>query len=326
MARGGSIGATGCRRRECLSTKQLQQSTYIPSAPHFFKSSHWLLAAFLHVMVGVHAFGGDLTSGTPPPKERITEIPFALYAGYLIVVEGRIGNLDHQNLLIDTGTSPSMIDKSVEVKLKLQGAAGGIALFNTSVSGERVTLPQLELGPLQRRNLQVMVTDFSKIARGVGTRIDAVIGLDVLGESSFTIDYQKHKIYFRSTQERHSAPFTAGPRFITVDLKAGGRQLRLLLDTGTPHLVLFKRALINLDYDPSVVTGTGQNISGTISYGNIVLPQARFGNDDLGPARASVVASQESAASEYDGLIGLSMLRPKRLSFDFEHQVLGWTN
>jgi len=326
MARTGGIGATSSRRHEALSTKHPQQSKKVSAAPHLFKSSPWILAAFLHFLLSALALGGDLTSGSPPPNERITEILFTLYGGYLIVVEGRIGNLDHQKLLIDTGTSPSMIDRTVSAKLGLQGATSGIALFNKSVSGERVILSQLELGPLQRRNLQVMVTDFSKISSSVGTRVDAVVGLDVIGATSFTIDYQKHKIYFRSTQERHSAPFTAGQRFITVDLKTGGRQLRLLLDTGTPHLVLFKSALTNLDYDPSVVTGSGQNISGTISYGNIVLPQARFGNDEVGPARASVVASQDNAGADYDGLIGLTMLRPKRLSFDFEHQILGWSN
>ncbi len=326
MARTGSIGGTSSGRHESLSTKHSQQSTKGFGTSPFFRSPHWILAAFLPFLLSALALGGDLTSGSPPPKERITEIPFTLYGGYLIVVEGRIGNLDHQNLLFDTGTSPSMIDRAVSAKLGLQGATSGIALFNKSVSGERVILPQLEVGPLQRRSLQVMVTDFSKISASVGTRVDAVIGLDVMGATSFTIDYQKHKIYFRSTQERHSAPFTPGPRFITVDLKTGGRQLRLLLDTGTPHLVLFKSALTNLDYDPSVVTGSGQNISGTISYGNIVLPQARFGNDEVGPARASVVASQENGGAEYDGLIGLTMLRPKRLSFDFEHQILGWSN
>ena len=230
MARTGSIGGTSSGRHESLSTKHSQQSTKGFGTSPFFRSPHWILAAFLPFLLSALALGGDLTSGSPPPKERITEIPFTLYGGYLIVVEGRIGNLDHQNLLFDTGTSPSMIDRAVSAKLGLQGATSGIALFNKSVSGERVILPQLEVGPLQRRSLQVMVTDFSKISASVGTRVDAVIGLDVMGATSFTIDYQKHKIYFRSTQERHSAPFTPGPRFITVDLKTGGRQLRLLLD------------------------------------------------------------------------------------------------
>ncbi len=322
--RKGSIGATRKVRHEGLPTKPPQQSTKVRGNSH--RSSRWIFSALFPLTVVALTFAGDLTSGTPPPKDRMTEIPFTLFEGYLIVVEGRIGNLDHQNLLIDTGTSPSMIDRSIFAKLGLQGTASGIALFNKSVSGERAILPELELGPLQRRNLEVMVADFSKIAGRVGTRIDAVIGLDVMGATSFTIDYQKHKIYFRSTQERHSAPFTAGPRFITVDLKTGGRQLRLLLDTGTPHLVLFKNALTNLDYDPTQVTGSGQNISGTIAYGNIILPKARFGSDEVGPTRASVVPGQQNAGTEYDGLIGLSMLRPKQLSFDFEHQVLGWSN
>jgi predicted aspartyl protease len=286
----------------------------------------WWLFAVLQCTLCALAFGGDLTTVAPPPKGGSADIPFDLYQGYLIMAEGRIGGLAHQNLLIDTGTSPSMIDKSVAARLGLQGVSSGISLFNKNLPAEGVVLPSLEFGPLRRKNLQVMVADFSKIAHGLGTHIDAVIGLDVMGATNFTIDYQKHRISFRASEQRHSAAFTAGAQFITVSLKAGNRQLHLLLDTGTPHLVLFKDALQNLDYDPTSQTGSGQNISGNVSYGTVILPQARFGTEDVGPQRASVVASRHTPENTVDGLIGVSVLRPKRISFDFDRQLLEWSN
>jgi predicted aspartyl protease len=288
------------------------------------RGRRWVLAAVLQSGAIACAFAGDLT--VPPPKNQISDIPFTLYRGYLIVVDGRLGNLEHRNLLIDTGTSPSMIDKSVSAQLRLQGTTRGLSLFNKSLTAESVTLPDVQIGPLHRRDLPVIATDFSKVEAGLGTHIDAVIGLDVLGTTSFTIDYQKRRISFHASLERYSASFTTGQQFITVDLKAGNRQLHLLLDTGTPHLVLFRRALHNLDYDWTALTGTGQNISGEVSYGTIILPQTRFGSEDVGPQRASVVASQQNIENDYDGLIGLSLLHPKRLSFDFDREVLGWSN
>jgi len=187
-------------------------------------------------------------------------------------------------------------------------------------------LPDLELGPLHRVNLPVMVADFSKVGKGLGIRVDGVIGLDVLGATGFTIDYQKSRILFHASQQRHSASFAADPQFITVNLKSGGKDLRLLLDTGTPHLILFTDSLRNLDYDWSAATGTGQNISGTVAYGTIILPRANFGGEDVGPQRVSVVASRKSTETNYDGLIGVAFLRPKQLSFDFDRQILGWSN
>jgi len=268
---------------------------------------------------------GDLTVPAQP-RHQISEMPFNLYRGYLVVVDGRLGNLEHQNLLLDTGTSPSMIDRSVSEKLRLQGAARDIALFNKKIAAQTVTLSDVELGPLHPRNLPVMVADFSKVAEGLGTRIDAVIGLDVLGATSFTLDYQKHRIYFHATSERHSAHFSSGPQFITVDLRTSGRDLHLLLDTGTPRLVLFSDALRHLDYDPTTVNGTGQNISGNVTYNTIILENTRLDGEDMGPQRVAVVASEANARAGYDGLVGISFWRPKRLSFDFEHQMIGWSN
>jgi len=271
-------------------------------------------------------FAGDLTQQARRLKEPITETPFTLYRGYLVVVEGQIGNLQRQHFLIDTGSSPSIIDQRLARKLGLHGASRDLTLFNQNVSAEAVLLPDVQLGPLHRQNVQVMVSDFSKVDRGIGTQVDAVIGLDVLGESSFTIDYQKRRIVFHASHERYSAPFTPGNQFIGIDLHAGNRRLHLLLDTGTPQLILFEKALHDLDYDPTQAIASGQNLSGTVVYHKVVLPNVRLGTKDVGPQAASVVASQQNADAGFDGLIGIFVLRPKRLSFDFDHQILGWSN
>lgn len=294
----------------------------------FFRSAKDVaiaIAVALLFLPGTLSLAGDLT--VPAPQARMpSEIPFHLRQGYLIMVEGRLGNLEHQKLLIDTGTSPSIVDKNVAAKLSLQGTPRSLALFNKVLSAETGILPEVELGPLRRSNIPVMVEDFSKIQSDVGAHVDAVIGLDVLGATSFTIDYQKNQILFHASPQRHSASFRAGPQFITLSLKTGGKELHLLLDTGTPRLVLFRDALRNLDYDWSDRTGTGDNMSGTVSFRTVILQDAHLGREDMGPQAAAVVASQTNVRSNYDGLIGVRLLHPKRLSFDFDRQILGWSN
>src|SRR5579872_1120089 len=177
-------------------------------------------------------FASDLTVPNPKPATRIADVPIRLCQQYLIVAEGQIGNLEHQKFLIDTGTNPSMIDKSVATRLGLQGVPRRVALFNKNVVSEKATLPDLRFGPIHRLNMPVMVADFAQIGREMGTRIDAVIGLDVLGNTSFTVDYVKRRIIFGASVEAHTASFTAAHQFITVNLASGSRQLHLLLDTG----------------------------------------------------------------------------------------------
>jgi len=268
---------------------------------------------------------GDIplrTSGLPRP---VTEIPFKAYQTYLIVVDGRIGTREHQNLLLDTGSNPSMIDRSVSADLGLKGISRDLSAFNKSVASESVVLSDLEFGPLQRRNLQVMVADFSAIDRELDTRIDAVVGLDVLGGTNFTVDYQKSRISFGATRQPHTAPLIAERQYLAVNLKNGGRQLHLLLDTGTPQLVLFESHLGGADFVWSNAVGSGHNISGNVHFATVVLTEAKLGGQNVGPQRASVVSSRKELQSDLDGLMGLSCLRPKRISFDFEHQTLGWS-
>jgi len=328
-----SFGAISVERFESRRNRVGDPSLQSQPGPGRLVSFSWAAnsiarstLAFLNCTLCLLCFGSDLNVRTPRPPIQVPEIPFQLYQGYVIVVEGRVGGLEHQHLLFDTGTSPSMIDRSVSAKLRLQSTPRGLALFNKTLASESVTLPDLQLGPLRRKNLRVMVADFSGIGSGLGTRIDAVIGLDVMDGRSFTVDYAKHRIFFGASAEPHTVPLIAGPQFITVSLKTGSRQLHLLVDTGTPQLVLFQSHLHHVDYEWSAVIGSGRNISGDVAFGTIILPQARIGEHELGPQRASVVTTRRDVEGDFDGLIGISCLRPKRVSFDFERQLLGWSD
>ncbi|HJX00977.1 MAG TPA: retropepsin-like aspartic protease [Terriglobales bacterium] len=286
----------------------------------------FLSASLLSTVLCGMSVAGDYKVITPPIARHAEEIPFTLYQGYLVVVDGRIGRLEHQHLLIDTGTNPSMIDRNVAAKLGLRGIRGDVATFSDTVPADQVKLSDLEVGPLRRRDLNVMVADFGKVESGVGVHVDAIIGLDVLSTASFTIDFGKRRILFEPSRERHSVPFSVAQQFLQVNLKVRGKQLHLLVDTGTPHLILFNRALHDLDYSRISKSAVGSNLAGGGFYETVVLPEAKLGPESVGPQRVTVVANEKQVEGEYDGLMGVSLLRPKRLSFDFERQVLGWSN
>ncbi len=290
------------------------------------KALRTLSTALLSSVLSAASMTGDYKITSPPIVRHTEEVPFTLYREYLIVVDGRIGSLEHQKLLLDTGTSPSMIDKAVAEKLGLQGTRGQVTTFSKSVPVNQAQLADLQVGPLRAQNLVVMVADFSKVEKTVGAHIDAIVGLDVLSTTGFTIDYSKHRILFQPTRERHSVPFAVSQQFLQVTLKSGNKQLHLLVDTGTPQLILFDRALHDLDYSRIAHSTVGTNLSGGAYYDTVVLPEAQLGRESVGPQRVTVVAAEKKAESEYDGLLGVLLLHPKRLSFDFAHQVLEWSN
>jgi hypothetical protein len=309
-----------------LRSRATSRARWKSEFSHFF-SFCTLLGQLTLLLLG--SFCSFVIAGDPSVRASqrlVTQIPFKAYRTYFIVVDGRIGTLDHQNFLLDTGSNPSLIDRNLVAKLELESTTGDLSAFNKSVASESVTLPDLQFGPVERHGLRVEVTDFSAISRGLGVRIDAVIGLDVLGGTNFSVDYSKGRLIFAALAQTNTARFASGSQFMIIDLKNGGRLFHLIVDSGAAHMVLFTDHLQDADYQWTTETGTGRNVVGTIPLRMLVLMQARIGTQEMGPLKALVAVSGKQSGSEIDGLMALSCLRPTSISFDFEHGILGWSD
>src|SRR5208282_627792 len=75
------------------------------------------------------------------PKASVS---FHLYHDYLIVAQGSAGPLKGLNFLVDTGASPTILDRRLSQKLGLDELPGSIVLVNGSVPAGQATLPNLE--------------------------------------------------------------------------------------------------------------------------------------------------------------------------------------
>ena len=104
--------------------------------------------------------------------------------------------LEKQKFLVDTGASPSVVDQRSARRLGLVEAPGKLALLNRDVTAERAVLPRLQVGPVLVEFAPVLVRDLSVLEKALGVKIDAVIGLDELGWSNFTIDYERATNHF----------------------------------------------------------------------------------------------------------------------------------
>jgi len=272
------------------------------------------LAAFLMVSEVLFAAGS------------LAEVPFKLYRGYTIVVKGSIGELDKLNFVIDTGAVPTVVDQRLAKKLRLTGQAERLSVFTQSVAVQRVVLPELRLGPLQVPSPSVLTRDLSFLEDGLGVRIDALIGLDVLGRSSFSIDYQANKISFGPVKPSGSAfPLEFGPGFVYTTLSVQGQPIRLLVDTGAKDLVLFESRLHGkLSGVRSQGGKTSSNLGGEASLQQVLLSGARLGNSDFETLNALLLDAPAQNVPGFDGLLGVRSLGLTSLSFDFERQTISW--
>src|SRR5262245_52972851 len=166
-----------------------------------------------------------LASGQRPSTEAIAAVPFALYQHHLVVTKGSIGPLNNLNLLIDTGTIPSVVDRRIARKLHLHPESSLLVAFAKQVPIQSAVFEGFRIGAFKSGRVPTGVGDLSYLERG---SIDAIVGLDVLARStSFSIDYRVRELSFAPEGHEDSvAPMELAWPFVTVLMTVGGQQVR----------------------------------------------------------------------------------------------------
>ena len=296
-------------------------------------SCHTVCALVLLMLFSGPALGQTFAPRTTnQPRMPSGNLEFRLHQDYLIVVEGNLGDLRTQNLLIDTGTDPTVLDKRVARKLHLKLEHARIGMISHDVDAWRTVLPTCEVGPITCRNFNVLVEDLSFLERGLGTRIDAVIGLDVLSSLSFTIDYRKGRILFGLPEALdYKVGFESDPPLVLVMMTLNGKSTRLLVDTGASSLMLFKtrwsqnrgRPREAFFLHPKEVTRQSLNLAGELAR-QMTATITSLGGVGLGRQTAFLV-DDRGTTGNFDGVFNPAAMGLKAVSFDFEHRSLGWS-
>lgn len=254
------------------------------------------------------------------------EIPFQKYHDYLIVVQGSLGDTQRLNFIIDTGTDRTVIDSRVAQKLHIVGVVGKLGVLNQVVEVQQAVLPSVQIGVVRVASLPVLIGDLAFLQKGLGIRIDAVIGLDVLSLSNFSIDYATKRIVFGTVPvSGSSVPFQSAPPWLTVRMEVDGVSLHLLLDTAAPGILLFQSRIH--DRLPQLISlgeRKSSSMGGDFRLQCVLLATTNFGETDFGQQNAFVVEGQEDESRDFDGLFGPSALGLKQIGFDFQNRTFSW--
>src|SRR5204863_8815899 len=114
----------------------------------------------------------------------------------LSIVKATVGTVKNVNMILDTGTSPSVISRDLADRMKLRGKMESLQTLNGTIQTQSLILPSIQIGPLAASPIRVVVQDLSFIERGLGISLGGIAGLDILSSGSFTIDYRRKKIVF----------------------------------------------------------------------------------------------------------------------------------
>jgi predicted aspartyl protease len=282
---------------------------------------------FVYLCIALVIATSSMASASDSTDGETGRISFRLYQGYLIVAQGSLGKLKKKNLLIDTGANPTVLDERIAQQLgvkPLSEPGSAMGLVSGTVREHSAVLSSLQLGPLHAKDLRVAVADLSELNSKVGTRVDAIVGVDVLGQSSFRIDYERKEVVFGPVDFDHAAVFEGGDGvFATVPVTVGERSLRVMVDTGSAGVVLFANRIGEWrSRFPLAGLARMTGLGGATPLPVVRLPRLRVGVQELGPRNAYL--ARESTCCSFDGVIGVSALRVKQIGFDFAHHTLSW--
>jgi len=249
---------------------------------------------------------------------------FDLYRDYLIVARGSVGSQKGLNFLLDTGTSPTVLDRRVAQKLHLQERPSVLAGINGRVQAGQATVPSLQFGPIRRDDFAVVVEDLSFFSKAIPVPIDGVIGLDVVGQSPFEIDYAASRILF--------GPIPSLKNSLPLEMRAGLPIVTAELDHISTHLVLDTAAsslIVFAPQGPAVVsrvkaTAVQQSSSrmGEFERKQVLLNSLTLGQTEFRRQPALLVQSRWDGTEDFDGLMSPALLGITKLAIDVQRGVL----
>jgi predicted aspartyl protease len=277
--------------------------------------------------IGLVLTSSALARTSDPPEDVTGRLPFRLYQNYLIVAQGSLGKLKKRNLLIDTGANPTVVDERVAQQLSvkpLPDSGRALGLISGSVNGRFAVLSSVAVGPLRAKNLRVAVADLSALNSKIGVRVDAVVGVDVLGQGAFRIDYERKEMIFGPVDFDSTAiPFGSDDVFVTVPITVDDRFFQIMVDTGSAGVVLFANRVGELHRQlPLAGLARMTSLGGAAPIPVVRLERLRVGSQDLGPRNAYI--ARELACCNFDGVLGVSALRVRQIEFDFPRRLVGW--
>jgi Aspartyl protease len=155
-----------------------------------------------------------------------------------------------------------------------------------------------------------------------GVRIDAIVGLDALAPNNFQIDYESQKLKFGSFRIASPVPMIESAPLAIITTRLNGTAVNLAVDTGSSELVLFRDALP----DSVGTLPTARTVQLSNVAGDVVAPIVRLQNFTVGDNQVSgqlAVLATVPQCCEFGGILGVSGLHIRKLSFDFQDRLVG---
>jgi Aspartyl protease len=265
----------------------------------------------------------SLAQSAPSPA-----VAFA-YVHHEIVVQVYVNGSGPYRMLVDTDTTPSVIDAALAKRLKLrplapsgQGAGEGSGTMQTYP----VELDDVAVGAVHQKHLPALAADITGLGKSLGQRIDGVLGTSFLDGRVVQIDYHCATIRFLpdAVLGAYAARLGSADGInVSNDVWVGSKRITATFDTGNSgSSVVSGRGIASLGLQATAAAGvqsTGRGYLGTTRFTKGHLEDARVGHVQLGRIDTNFIAS---STGPYDVNIGNRVLSRYVATFDYQRGLL----
>jgi Aspartyl protease len=259
-----------------------------------------------------------------------TTVPFT-YTHHELVVSVQIAGSGPYRFLLDSGTTPSVIDATLAKKfgLRATGAAGRGTDIGSSATpiSYPVTIRDLTFGSVQVSRLNAVTQDLSPISKGLGISLAGVLGSNFFDGRVIQIDYpcRTISIMAHALRARVTARFREDPSgwIVTNDVWVDSRHASAAIDTGDAGFPIVTRAgIVALHLQTEARTGkaiTSVGYAGRHRETLGTLRNVRLGSESFGTLTARLLSD---ANAPFDINIGNRLLQRLVVTFDYVRGLL----
>jgi hypothetical protein len=177
------------------------------------------------------------------------------------------------------------------------------------------------VGPAHRDSVTVLVEDLSFFQKALPVRIDAVVGLDLLGQNAFEIDYSARQILFGSVPVlSNELPLRLQAGLPVVEAQINHLSAHLMVDTGASSLVMFEPPAPRPMRVSAALSSPGT--IGEFDRKQVWLPSLKLGEAEFGKEPAFLIRSRRDGPQDFDGLMSPAALGITKMVFDLGRGVL----
>ena len=180
-----------------------------------------------------------------------SEVPLvrAPAAPLLSCVSARLDGVDAL-FLLDTGTGDTVLDQSVLAQRGTQGRARNVLGAVNEEFGFQPLVPvaRLELGSLRYGNFEAPAVDLSPVSAALGVELTGILGMNVLGQTAFEIDFRAMRLVLDATrggpvarkvaEARDAFPLRDVAGGLFAEVRSGATSGLFLIDSGAAQTQL----------------------------------------------------------------------------------------